>query len=390
MDSHFSQTGFSAHNQVLLVKGGRGYFDRLITLIRTASQTIHLQMYILGEDETGLEVLQELTAAAKRGVEVFLLVDGYASQGLSRRRIKEIKETGIRFRWFEPLLRSRYFYFGRRLHHKIAVADASLALVGGLNIANRYNDIPGQKAWLDWAVLVEGEVAGKLFFLCQQLWNKSGWGKKKWQRIFLHPSIKLPESTCLVRVRREDWVRRKSEISATYLQLLREARHEVIIMSSYFLPGRQIRKNLAAASRRGVSVTIITTGKSDVMMAKHAERYLYRWLLDHHIKIYEYQENILHGKISCADEQFTTVGSYNVNFLSAFASIELNLDILDPAFGAEVKGQLDEIIREDCLAITTNDWQQQYNFWIRAWQRISYDLIRLAFYLFTFYFRQHR
>lgn len=390
MTNHFSREGFTKQNQVTLIRGGRPYFDQLVVLINSAKHSIHLQMYIFEEDETGQAILEALEAAAKRGVAVFLLVDGYASQKLSPKIIQEVKAAGIRFRWFEPLLRSRYFYFGRRLHHKIVVADASLALVGGLNIGDRYNDFPGRDAWLDWAVLISGEVTLKLFFLCQDLWNKSGWGKKKLHPVYLQPVVSLPDNQCLVRIRREDWVRRKSEISGSYLQMLRQAQQEVVIMSSYFLPGRQIRKSLAAAAKRGVKVAVITTGKSDVQMAKHAERYLYRWMLDHNINLYEYQENILHGKISCADGILTTVGSYNVNFLSAFASIELNLDILDAGFGRDVNQQLQAIIQDHSLPITAKDWQQHYHFWERAWQRISYDLIRFAFYLFTFYFRQHK
>jgi cardiolipin synthase len=390
MNKHFSREGYTIRNRVTLVRGGRAYFEQLKALIRNARESIHLQMYIFNEDETGQEILQELITAAGRGVAIFLLLDGYASQQLSRKLIHEIKEAGINFRWFEPLLRSRYFYFGRRLHHKIVVADAEVSLVGGLNIGNRYNDFPGQKAWLDWAVLANGEVTEKLFLLCQELWNKSGWGKKKWQRVFLQPETVLPDNECMVRVRREDWVRRKSEISSSYMQMLRQSRSEVVMMSSYFLPGRQIRKSLAQAAKRGVQVSIITTGKSDVQMAKHAERYLYRWMLARNIKVFEYQENILHGKISCADGQLTTIGSYNVNFLSAFASIELNLDILDEKFGYDVHLQLQEIIAKECIPITAVEWQQHYRFWERVWQRICYDLIRLAFYLFTFYFRQHK
>jgi cardiolipin synthase len=127
-----------------------------------------------------------------------------------------------------------------------------------------------------------------------------------------------------------------------------------------------------------------------VIMAKHAERYLYRWMLKRNIRIYEYQKNILHGKISCADKVFTTVGSYNVNFLSAYASIELNLDILDREFGQTVHGRLEQVLEEDCLQITKASWEQHYHLLARAWQKICYELIRLIFYLFAFYFRQHR
>ena len=232
--------GYTSRNQVELIRGGKAYFETLVRLLDEASHSIHFQMYILDEDETGGQVLEHLCQAAERGVSVYMLVDGYASVHLSKKRIRDIRGKGVHFRWFEPLLRSTKFYFGRRLHQKVCVADASKALVGGVNVSNRYNDLPGQTAWLDWAVLVEGEAAEKLYQVCLELWNKAGWGKSK-QVQFRLPSHRnpLPEETCLVRVRRQDWVRFRTEISTSYLRMIKDAREEVYMLSSYFLPGRR-------------------------------------------------------------------------------------------------------------------------------------------------------
>lgn len=389
MEKTFPQVGYTIHNRVQLIRGGKEYFNHLTELIRSASQSFHLQIYILDGDETGRTILGELMAAAARGVAVFVLADGYASQGVSK-QLAELKASGVKFRWFEPLLRSKHFYFGRRLHHKVAVADGSRALVGGINLSNRYNDLSDQPAWLDWAILTEGQAAGKLFFICQDLWNKSGWGKKKSERFNLKLSAANIPDKCLVGVRREDWVRRRIEISSSYLKMLSNASRDVYMMSSYFLPGRIMRRSIAAAAARGVKITVITAGKSDIHMAKHAERYLYRWMIRKNMRLYEYQPKILHGKISCADGQWATTGSYNLNYLSAYASIELNLEVLDEDFAASVQEQLEEIIRKDCVRITEDGLVKHYPWYIRFWQRISYDLIRFVFYLFTFYFKQDR
>src|SRR4029077_14448258 len=113
---------------------------------------IQLQVYIYDNDETGKKITEALKTAAKRNVQVFLLVDGFASQHLSRGFIRELKDAGIHFRFFEPLFRSRHSYFGRRLHHKVVVVDNREAMVGGINISNHYNDMPGQAGWLDFAL----------------------------------------------------------------------------------------------------------------------------------------------------------------------------------------------------------------------------------------------
>ena len=384
----FISSAYSNYNQVELVRGGHDYFDKLFQMVEQAKFSIHLQIYIFEDDETGVSVADALKKAAKRGVQVYLLLDGYASQHLPDEFIAELKMNGIQFRWFEPVFRSRYFYFGRRMHHKILVTDALYSLVGGVNISNRYNDMPGQKAWLDWALYCKGEVSAELYNLCVDVWNKSGWGKKKDQLLKTEASIHSHGEECLVRVRRNDWVRRKNQISRSYLEMFRKAESHITIMSSYFLPGRAFRRNMAFAAKRGVKIKVIAAGTSDISLAKHAERYLYRRMLKMNIELYEYQPNVLHGKLSTYDSKFVTVGSYNVNNLSAYASIELNLDVQNKAFALKVEETLAEIMERDCIRITEKEFEKHNTILKRIWQRICYEIIRFLFFLFTFYFRQ--
>jgi cardiolipin synthase len=381
---------YSAHNRVELLRGGKAYFDQVRALIREAEYSVHLQTYIFGDDATGKMVADELMKAAQRGVHVFMLLDGYASQHLSAELIKELKKSGIHFRWFEPLFHSRHFYFGRRLHHKVLVTDGARALVGGINIADRYNDLPGIPAWLDWALFVEGEACMELFHVCQELWNRSGWGKKRNERYYadVHRVFSGPE--CLVRVRRNDWVRKKNQISRSYIEMLAKAQSHIIIMSSYFIPGHFIRNQLMKAAKRGVKIKVITAGKSDVWLSKNAERYMYRWLLKNNIEIYEYETNVLHAKMSTYDGKWVTVGSYNVNNISAYASIELNLDVLDEPFAREVETKIKEVCSKDCMRVTSEVYLKQFGFFIRLWQKICYHIFRFLVFLFTFYFKQER
>jgi cardiolipin synthase len=193
---------------------------------------------------------------------------------------------------------------------------------------------------------------------------------------------------CAVRVRRNDWVTRKNEISRSYLEMFNKANNEIIIMSSYFLPGRVFRKNLRMALRRGVKIKLILAGASDIWVSKQAERYMYRWLFRNGIEIYEYPHNILHGKIAVADAEWVTGGSYNVNNISAYASIELNLDIHNNSFAKHVRSTLKDIIHKECVQVTENDYNVAYNIFERFLQYLSYETVRLIFFLFTFYFRQ--
>jgi cardiolipin synthase len=165
-------TLYSFRNRVKLIQGGAGYFLAMTDMIRQAKYAIHLQTYIFDHDETGISIGEELMSASRRGVQVFVLLDGYASRHLPLSFIEQLRSSGIYFRFFEPILKSNSFYFGRRLHHKILVTDNRFSLVGGINISNRYNDMPGEPAWLDWAVHAEGEVSYELFKVCVEFWYR--------------------------------------------------------------------------------------------------------------------------------------------------------------------------------------------------------------------------
>jgi len=383
--------GFTAQNKIKLVQGGKEYFDLLLHLINVASESIHLQTYIYANDTTGHLVTEALKAAAGRKVKVFLLVDGYASQSMPQKLINEMRHAGVRFRFFEPFFKSRSFYFGRRLHHKVLVVDAKFALTGGINIADRYNDMDDQPAWLDFALYVEGETAREMCVLCWKTWR--GFPVK----MGVTPCEKNPPlfvfdhgETSEVRMRRNDWVLRKNEISATYIDMLRHAQSHITILCSYFLPGKIIRNLLSKAAKRGVKIKVITAGRSDIMLAKNAERWLYDWLLRNNIELYEYQPAVLHAKVAVCDSEWLTIGSYNINIISAYASIELNLDVRNAVFATNLEQKLETIIQNDCIAITRQTHTCTKNIFKQFIRWCSYQLIRITFFLVTFYYQQRK
>lgn len=383
--------GYTSLNKVKLVRGGKPYFDCLLQMIETAKESIHLQTYIYDDDETGKQVADALKAAVKRNVQVYLLADGYASKVMSKAFIKDLREADIHFRFFNPLFKSGYFYLGRRLHHKVTVADATYALVGGINITDRYNDMPGKPAWLDFALYIEGEATRQLCVLCWKTWNNYPikMGLTPCEQNEIEFNIK-PEEASEISMRRNDWVRRKNEISFTYVKMLRTATSHITILCSYFLPGRIIRRQLAQAAKRGVRIKVITAGISDVILAKYAERYMYNWLLRNEIELYEYQPNILHGKIAVCDSQWLTIGSYNINDISAYASIELNMNVRHPGFAKETEKLLQNIIDNDCIRITKENYTRSKTIFNQFARWFSYEFIRAVFYLFTFYFKRRR
>jgi cardiolipin synthase A/B len=378
--------GYTQFNIPRLIRGGREYFETLYQLIREARHSIHFHVYIFDEDDTGRKVADLLKTAASRGIKVYMLVDGYASKDLSQAFIEDLQENGIFFRWFEPILRTSSFYFGRRMHHKVVVVDGILGLVGGINISDKYNDVGDDPAWLDYAILMKGEIALELKKSCVRLYTRS---KVKATRLITSDNENTSVTNeCHIRVRRNDWVQRKTQISSSYFEMLRNASSHVTIMSSYFIPGYLFRKQMAKASKRGVGISLILAGSSDIKLAKYAERYIYRFLLRNKIRIFEYQPSVLHAKLATYDQKWSTIGSFNVNNISAFASIELNVDILDAQFAESLENRLERIMKEDCKEITEEIYRTKFNLFSRFLQWCSYNIFKFLFYLFTFYFRQ--
>lgn len=385
--SNAQPASFTRRNTVRLVRSGSEYFDLLEQFIRQARHYIHLQTYIFAEDETGRRIAKTLIEAAQRNVQIYLVVDRYASQDLSSEFIKNLTQAGIHFRWFDALLKSKYFYLGRRLHHKVLVVDGEHGMVGGINVSDHYNDTTRATAWLDYAIYVRGEAVQELQTVCEK------------RTVLIDSVIKVSNSLstnwlalseCFVGVRVNDWVRRKREITKSYLDRLQKAKSQITIMSPYFIPGRILLRALVAASKRGIKIQLILPGVSDVSLAKYAERYIYSKLFQRNIEIYEYQKKVLHGKIGICDERWITVGSYNINNISTYASIELNIEIEDASFANEVSKELTQIIEQDCRLITESEYTSGRNLIVKTLQRGAYDIYRFLFFVFTFYFKQHR
>jgi len=389
MEFDQASTGYTSHNRVKLIRGGADYFNLAEELIDQAVHSVHLQMYIFVKDETGTRIADALARAAFRKVHVYLMLDGYASGDLDKGLIERLRESGVHFRWFQPIVKGKAFYVGRRMHHKLLVVDGLHSLVGGVNVSNRYNDLHDQPAWLDYAIHVVGEASSEILNRCINMWSRTMWAKIGRHKVFNWNNLMPVKSDVFARIRINDWIRNRIQISRSYQEMFHRANKQITILSAYFVPGTTLRRHLVKASKRGVSIRVILTARSDIFLGKAAERYFYPWLLEQNVEIHEYSKSVLHGKLATYDRQWATIGSYNVNSLSAYASIELNVDVHNADFAATVDDELNSII-SNCTLIDPAAFQTKTNFLLRIKRRISYEFYRIAFFLFTFYYRQER
>lgn len=363
------------HN-VELLHGGGSFFPTVERVLDEAKHYIHFQTYIIDEDDTGKRIVRALVRAARRGVRVYLLLDAFGTKYLTKEFIDEIEDSGILFRFFSPVFIMKGFQLSLRLHHKVVLADGELAIIGGINFADRYRGSDSVKAWLDFAVLIRGPECIRVNNICRKLWNKTFLAKeeKASERVY---STSLYKQNISLRVVENNWYRNKIEILRSYRNALRNSGSHMIIFASYFLPGRLERKLFRQASARGVDIRIVLAAKSDAPMFKRATSFLYQYILRNNIKIYEYYPANLHAKVTTVDGKWCTIGSYNFNHISDYGSIEMNVNIMDDAFTKDFENILNEIIKNDCRQVTVEEYLRRSSWWTRLRGWTSYQMIRL-------------
>lgn len=370
---------FNSLENIELVHSGEDYFLRLIHIISKAQSEIHLQSYIFENDSTGIKVANALKEAASRHVRVYVLLDGYGSSALPKQFINQLIRHGINIRFFSPFLSVNSFYLGRRLHHKVVVADGNIVLIGGINIADKYHGTETQEPWLDYAIQVKGKIANHLQELCRNIYfKKKRFGRKK--HTTAYHSIEKPH-ICILQ---NDWLNRKNEIHNAYINAIRNASQEVIIVGSYFLPGRKFTRILKRSSASGgVKVKLILSGISDVPLIRRATSYLYSMLLKHHIELYEWKKSVLHGKVAVVDREWTTIGSFNLNHLSSHGSIEMNVGIHSPEFSKSFSSNLNQVISQ-CEKITPATLKTRNGIFTNIINWMAYKLVRIALIIVTY------
>ncbi len=359
-------------DDIRLVHSGLDYFNTLEKTINNTQHTLHFQTYIFDGDETGLKIALALQSAAKRGVNVFVVLDGFGSKKLSKKIINDMIDAGVKFRFFSPFFSFQNIYIGRRLHHKVIVSDAKIALIGGINIANKYKGDLLKEPWLDYAILIKGNVCENAQRVCEQICRKQFRVKFKYANKEKEQPAK---NNKLISFSQNDKLRKKNQICSNYVYNIRNSKKTVIIVASYFLPGRKLRKSLEIAAKNGVKIKIILSGISDIRMFRKATVYLYTYLHKNNIEIYEWKKSILHGKLAVIDQYWTTVGSFNLNHLSSHASIELNVEVFNRDFAKKIEEHLFEIIQNGCNKIEHNTG---FNLKEKILGAVSYFVVRTA------------
>jgi len=347
-------------NDIRLLENGEAFFPRVFACIANAQHEVVLETFILFEDKVGLQLSEALLAAARRGAQVDVTVDGFGSPDLSDRFLQTLADAGVRVHVFDPgqrVLGWRYNLL-RRMHRKIVVVDGHTAFVGGINYSADHLADFGPEAKQDYAVEIRGPLVADIHRFChaalvegQRHQRQRHWWR--WRSRMRGVSEALPrEGPAAAMFVVRDNRQHVDDIERHYRIAIRAARKRIVIANAYFFPGYRLLKELRRAARRGVDVRLILQGQPDMPIVKTAAGMLYHSLLRAGVRIYEYCDRPLHGKVALADDEWATVGSSNLDPLSLALNLEANVIIRDRDFNATLYDNLDRLICASCNQIT--------------------------------------
>ncbi len=371
-------------NKFKLLENGEEFFPRVFECIAAAEREVVLETFILFEDKVGKELHAALLKAAEKGVQVDITIDGFGSPDLSHEFISTLTQAGVRVHVFDPstpVLGWRTNVL-RRMHRKIVVVDGRRAFVGGINYSADHLADFGPQAKQDYSVEIEGSIVSTIHDFVRRALaagqrNARGTDASTPGRSSLPaPAVMnshAGEAGALFVTR--DNRKHTNDIERHYRIAIRAARERVIIANAYFFPGYRLIKEMRRAARRGVDVRLILQGEPDMPIVKTAASMLYHHLIKAGVRIYEYCERPLHGKVAVSDGEWATVGSSNLDPLSLSLNLEANVIIRDRAFNSHLTERLDHLMKNSCKQIQADELEAS-RWWFSLRSFFVFHLLR--------------
>jgi cardiolipin synthase len=336
-------------NTVRVLPDGVIAFNALRQEIVQARESIHIMSYIVGSDETGLEVIDLLTAKAREGVAVRLLLDSFGCLPLRSRYLRDFTAAGGQYARFMPLLPLHsHSSANLRNHRKIACFDSRRAIVGGQNIDRRFlaaKDHPDLFA--DLSILIEGPVLRPLsqIFAADWLFASQEDPAALESSLQVSPPI-MGESPIEVIASGPDIV--GDPLYERILHLIQESRKEVVLVTPYFIPDEGLFRTLVIKARAGRLITLIVPEVSNHKITDLARHHYLRELNEAGAKVLFYRGRVLHGKLLLVDKTTAMVGSANFDMRSLFVNFEIGLFLSRDADVAFLDDWV-TAIRRDCV-----------------------------------------
>ncbi|MBG6182920.1 cardiolipin synthase [Arthrobacter sp. CAN_A214] len=329
---------------------GADLYDAMIEAIDKAEQQVLLETYIWKGDETGARFRDAVNRAAERGVDVYVIYDGFANLVVNPFFYKFHPLVHV-YRF--PVVRPSILFTNIRGtgfdHRKLLVVDDAVGFVGGYNIGQLY-----ATKWRDTHLAIRGPSVWELREAFVGFWN-----------LRAHPA--RPELPDISADFWEPRIRAVNNIPANlvfpirgvYLDAINRAKHHIYITTAYFIPDQQILGALLRASRRGVDVRVLLPEDSNHVVSDWLSRGFYSALLNAKVRVLLYQNSMIHAKTATIDGEWSTVGTANIDRLSLTGNYEINLEIFDRNL-AQTMERIFETDTSNTRTLTLEEWNSRH------------------------------
>ena len=324
-------------NRVEILSNGDAIFPAMLGAIAGARKTINLESYIFWSGQIAGRFRDSLAMAARRGVEVRILLDSVGSGAkLSKGDVRAMREAGCVVEFFHPVRPWMLDALNNRTHRRVLVVDGRVGFTGGAGIADVWlGNADSPSHWRDTQLMVEGPVVAQLQSAFQETWGEARGEALLGDRFYPKlDSVGTAQAQVIPSSRRAT----SSATKLLFAASIAAASDRILLSNSYFVPDEDSIRLFAEAARRGVDVRILVPGKlNDVPATKAAGKSRFGDLLRAGIRIYEYQPTMLHSKTMVVDGLFATVGSTNFDNRSFHLNEELNLTVYDAAVAKKLE-----------------------------------------------------
>jgi cardiolipin synthase len=372
--SHSPITAEIAGNRLEVIESGEARLRLLLELIGGAEQSIKMLMYMFNADPIGEQVRDALAAAAARGVEVRLMIDGFGSAAPSD-FFDVLDAAGGKHCVFNPSYGRRYLM---RNHQKLVVIDGETVIIGGANIDDTYLSDRGAKHWRDLWLRLDGPEAALpgQYFDTLFRWSTQGRPKLKYARRRL---AEFSEWRGPLQWKFSGPLSMRNSWWRTIGRDIRRGQRLDMVFAYFAPPGAMLRR-IGRLGRRG-RARIITAAKSDNNATIAAARHSYSRLLRRHVEMYEYQPAKLHTKLAIVDD-IVHIGSSNFDYRSLYINMEIMLRIKDAAFADAMRNYFEGELKRSKW-ITPALHKRRANAWRRFKWAVSHFLVNVMDYTVT-------
>ncbi len=339
-----------ADTQTTVYTYGEDLFDAMIEAIDKAEHQVLLETYIWKGDDVGERFRDAVNRAAERGVNVYVIYDGFANLVVNPFFYSFHPLVNV-YRF--PVIRPSIVFTNIRGtgfdHRKVLVVDDEVGFVGGYNIGTLY-----AKKWRDTHLEIRGPSVWELREAFVNFWNLRAIPRRPQlpdlSANFWEPRIRAVNNIPALLV---------FPIRGIYLDAINRAERHIFITTAYFIPDRQILDALLRASRRGVDVRVILPEDSNHVVSDWLSRGFYSSLINAGVQILLYQNSMIHAKTATIDGEWSTVGTANIDRLSLTGNYEINLEIFDRALAGTME-QIFAVDSSNSRVLTKEEWESRH------------------------------